>query len=112
MIEELEGVKSSGTKVNEVSELSNKELDYLKECIAPPRPDSLALRIDELQNSTPPKALDSNPQIAEIIEPIKDKIPSKYLEAPTDMELINNVIEGIKDGSLKEAGILRKTSFE
>ena len=72
MIEELEGVNSSGTKVNEVSELSNKELDYLKECIAPPRPDSLALRIDELQNSTPPKALDSNPQIAEIIEPIKD----------------------------------------
>ena len=32
--------------------------------------------------------------------------------AAEDMELINNVIEGIKDGSLKEQGILRKTSFE
>lgn len=91
MLEELESIKPSGTRLNEVSELSYKELDYLKECIAPPRPESLALRIDELQKCTPPKALDSNPQIAEVIEPIKDKIPSKYLEAPTDMEQVDRI---------------------
>ena len=91
MIEELEGFKRSAIEQKETSELSNNELDYLKECLAPPRPESLALRIDELQNSVPPKALDSNPQIAEVIEPIKDKIPSKYLEAPTDMEQVEQI---------------------
>ena len=85
MLEELEGLRSPVNEVKESPELSSQELDYLKECVAPPRPESLALRIDEIQNSVPPKAIDSNPQIAELIEPVRDKIPSKYLEAPTDM---------------------------
>lgn len=91
MLEELEGLRSPVNEMKESPELSSQELDYLKECVAPPRPESLALRIDEIQNSVPPKAIDSNPQIAELIEPVRDKIPSKYLEAPTDMEQVDQI---------------------
>lgn len=101
MIEDLE--RSSLTIDNplEGKELSNNELEYLKECVVPPHPEVLVQRIDEMQDCEPPKALDSDPQFAELIEPIRDKIPSIYLEAPTDMEQV----EQISDTMIKMEGL-------
>ena len=71
----IEDVERSSLTINnppEGKELSNNELEYLKECVAPPRPEVLVQRIDEIQDCEPPKALDSDPQFAELIEPIRD----------------------------------------
>lgn len=91
MIESIENASSISKDTTQVSELRQVELDYIKECICPPRPTELADRIDDIQGGNPPKALDSNHQIAEIIEPIKDKIPAEYLEAPNDMEQVEQI---------------------
>ena len=91
MFENIEGTSSVSKDVSRVSELRQVELDYIKECLCPPRPNELVDRIDDIQGGAPPKALDANPQIAELIEPIKDKIPSEYLEAPNDMEQVSQI---------------------
>lgn len=111
MIEDYEGILSPTLQSNKNMELSKDGVEYIKECITPPRPDVLALRIDELQKSEPPKALDSNPQIAELIEPIKNNIPSFYMEAPTDMEQVEQIsdilasTEGIRIEEWKELSL-------
>lgn len=96
MLEELDEVRMTTIEQSEFKELSDSELEYVQECVVPPNPEALVQRIDELQdNHMPPKAIDNNPQIAEIIEPMRDSIPSEYLEAPSDMEqveLISNVM--------------------
>ncbi len=97
MLNGLEDLASASKDNQRGLELSKSELEYIKECVAPPRPESLALRIDEIQNSDPPKAIDSNPQIAEIIEPIRDKIPSQYLESPNDMEQVDMISDVMID---------------
>lgn len=102
MIENIEGLSSIQKDDIKISDFSKTELDYLKECIVPPQIETLAKRIDEIQDVEPPKALDSIPQIAEIIEPIRDYLPSKYLEAPPDHEQVEQIsdlmsdIEGVK----------------
>ena len=91
MIEDLEKSSLTIDTPLEGKEFSDNELEYLKECIVPPRPEVLVQRIDELQDCEPPKALDNNPQISKIIEPIRDQIPFIYLEAPTDMEQVGQI---------------------
>lgn len=111
MFEDIEGLSSVTQDTRKASDISQCELDYLKECIAPPRPDELVQRIDELQDSNPPKAIDVNPQIAEVIEPIREQIPDKYLEAPNDMEQVEQIsdvmvnLEGLKFDEWKELSL-------
>ena len=85
-MESLEGIGRelvSDSKNLEPS-LSKVQLEYVREVASPVTTEALIDRIDELSNDKPPKAIDSNKEIAEAIEPMKDKIPSKYLEAPND----------------------------
>ena len=91
MIEDLEGLASASKDALKSERLSETALEYLGECVSPPRPAELIERIDEVQGGNPPKAIDSNHEIAELIEPIKDQIPSEYLEAPSDIEQVAQI---------------------
>lgn len=93
MVENLENIASVGSDVQQIEKLSDVELEYIGECLVPPRPDELVARVDDLMGCEPPKAIDSIPEIAAMIEPIRDQIPSTCLEAPNDIEQI----EGISD---------------
>jgi len=92
MIEDIEGLKSVADDARN-AEIREIELDFIGECITPPRVDELIARIDDIQGSKPPKAIDSNPEIAKMLEPIRDQIPTKYLEAPDDMEQVRLISE-------------------
>lgn len=111
MFKEFAEIPSSSPDKRNGMELSSNELEYIKECVVPPNPNALIQRVDELQDCVPPKALDSNPQIAEMIEPIREKIPPEYLEAPNDMEQVEQIsdvmanTEGLKLQEWKELGL-------
>lgn len=91
MMENIESMSSHSIEDTKTTDYSKIELEFIKECINPPQPEELAMRIDDIQGEKPPKAIDSDPKIAEAIEPIRDQIPSKYLEAPNDMEQVNQI---------------------
>ena len=97
MIENIEGLSSIQKEGIKISDFSKTELEYLKECIVPPQIETLVKRIDEIQNAEPPQALDISPQIAETIEPIRDSLPSKYLEAPPDNEQVEQISDLMSD---------------
>lgn len=78
---------------DEAFSLSDLQSEYLNEAVETGDQDFIVARADEINDAQPPKAIDSNPEMAEIIEPVKDSIDSKYLEAPSDIEQI----EGISD---------------
>ncbi len=94
------------TKVPEVDEgVSDRELAYISECVDPSRLDELVARIDEVTGGQPPKAIDHDPRIAEVIEPVKDLINPIYLEAPSDaekIELIGKELENIEGMKFEE----------
>lgn len=91
LLENVEQLSSIKRDSKDIESLSDAEKDYVGECLVPPRPDELVMRIDEIQGGSPPKAIDSNPELAELIESVKDKIPSKYLEAPSDVEQVEQI---------------------
>lgn len=70
MYENLEQPSRIVKDLSQTSELRQVELDYIKECVCPPRPEELVDRIDDIQGGQPPKALDADPRIAELIEPV------------------------------------------
>ena len=77
------------------------ELEYVGEILPLENTDLLIARIDELNGRKPPKAIDSDRAIAELLKPIKDKIDSLYLEAPAD----NAQVEAISDVMLRVEGL-------
>lgn len=91
-IENLEELgKSTDTTSNCFSAL---ETDYIKEVLD--YPEDLVDRIDEFSSSVPPKAIDADTGISDIIEPVKDNIPSMYLEAPSDTVQIEQISDTLK----------------
>ena len=97
MLEKIEDIASAASDAQSVERISDLELEFIGECIDPPKPEELAIRIDDITGGIPPKAIDSNPQIAEMLEPIRDQIPPKYLEAPNDMEQVSQISDMMAD---------------
>lgn len=97
MLENIESTPSNSVEDTKATDYSQIEREYIKECINPPQPEELVMRIDDIQGGKPPKAIDNNPKIAEMIEPVRDQIPSKYLEAPDDMEQVNQISDAMRD---------------
>lgn len=92
MFEDLEGINLSVERTEEVNKaLSPRQAAYINECVEGENPSALIDRIDEMSSYQPPKGVDHNPDIAEIIDPLKDQIDSKYLEAPGDIEQISQI---------------------
>lgn len=98
MLEDIEGV-TSAIKVDEGEKdtLSASECAYICECVGGNSPLTLVDRIDELSGAKPPSAIDSNSAIAKLIEPIKDQIDLKYLEAPSDFEQVEKASDAMLD---------------
>lgn len=92
MFDNLEGSDYKPIKNEEVREsLTPNEANYINECVAGNMPLTLIDRIDEMSNYQPPKGIDHDSDIADIIESIRDQIDSKYLEAPSDLEQISQI---------------------
>lgn len=91
MLEDIEGLSSVTKDSTKVKSFSEIELEFIGECLCPPRPEELAERVDSVYGGNPPKSLDSIPEIAKLIDPIKEMIPPKYLEAPSDLEQVEQI---------------------
>lgn len=94
MLEDLEELSEiTRNSENEHHALSSAQTEYINECVGENNPRALVDRIDELSPYQPPKGIDCDASIAELIEPVKDQINSKYLEAPNDIEQIQQISE-------------------
>ena len=89
----FKGMESSNLEQTSRLKLSNMQLEYIKEVMPLDRSDLLVARIDELNDCKPPKAIDSDPQVAEMIASVKKGIDPQYLEAPQDYIQIEKVSE-------------------
>ncbi len=54
-------------------------------------PEVIVARIDELSEIYPPLAVDSNPEVVELLGDSIEGLDSKYLEAPNDLEQIEMI---------------------
>lgn len=104
MFEDYEGVSDSNgleqfsdsKSIDERNFLSSTESNYIEEVLPYKDSDLLAARIDEMGASMPPKAIDSNKEVADLIEPMKDDINPLYLEAPADSVQISESVEAME----------------
>ena len=104
MFEDYDGVSDSNgleqffdsMSIDERDFLSSTESNYIEEVLPYKDSDLLAARIDEMGASMPPKAIDSNKEVADLIEPMKDDINPLYLEAPADSVQISESVEAME----------------
>ena len=79
------------------AKFSPAELAYVDEIVPEHKVDLLIARIDELNQCEPPKAIDSDPKMADLIEPLIDEIDITYLEAPQDSLQIESIAGQMTD---------------
>lgn len=91
----LEGQEIQETVSESTREISEPEMLYIKEVIDDP--ENLVNRIDEFSTTVPPKAIDSDKSISDLIDPAKKDIPTMYLEAPSDSIQIEQISDAMKD---------------
>lgn len=107
MLEDYEGLSGSPSLENH-DRLSDCQLSYIEEVLPFHNDNLLAERIDELNNCYPPKAIDSDRDVAMLIESVKEEISPLYLEAPQDgiqIEEISDMmtcIEGLEFSEWRE----------
>ena len=89
----FKGMEASDLEQTSRLKLSDVQLDCIKEVIPLNNPDLLVVRIDEINDCKPPKAIDSDPQVAEMITPVKETISPLCMEAPQDYIQIEKVSE-------------------
>lgn len=77
------------------SKMSSSQLEYISEILPLKDTDLLVERIDELNkiDGLPPKAIDSDKDVAKLFELIKHEINPLYLEAPQDAVQIEEISE-------------------
>ena len=98
MIEYCKGLES-----NEFSEglekkvsVTEAEKAYVSEVLEAKDSTAIVARIDELSSFVPPKAIDSNKEIASLLECASEDISPIYLEAPQDSIQIKDISEEMK----------------
>lgn len=100
MLEEIENIEDT-LEMMDVEDLGKEfndaEISYIEEVLPLQDEDILVDRIDELCGQEPPKAIDSNKDIAALIEPIIKDIDPVFLEAPSDSVQIEEASEMMKD---------------
>lgn len=100
-----------GRSMEGSGELSENEKDYIQEVLPLEDPELLVARVDELAGRYPPQAVDSNPEVAEMLIPAMDYLDSRYLEAPNDFEQAEMLsdsmvgIEGVEYDSWREMSL-------
>lgn len=123
MLEDYEGLSGSPSLENH-DRLSDSQLSYIEEVLPLHNDNLLAERIDELNGYFPPKAIDSDKDVAMLIESVKEEISPLYLEAPQDgiqIEEISDMMtcmEGLNYSEWKELSyeerieVLQKVEFK
>ena len=98
MFEDLESIVSA-THLTEGlrNSISIDQAEYINECVEGGNISVLIDRIDELSLYQPPKGVDSDRSVAELIEPVKEQMDSKYLEAPNDSEQISQICDFLSE---------------
>ena len=89
----FKGMEYSNLEQTSRPKLSHVQLECIKEVIPLSKPELLVTRIDEINDCKPPKAIDSNKEISELIAPYKEGINPIYLEAPQDSVQIEQISE-------------------
>lgn len=107
----LEGA-SDRLNLDERNSISEMESIYIEEVMPYQDSELLAARIDELGGSTPPKAIDTNDSVAELIAPIRESINPIYLEAPADSIQITESVEAMESLEGLEFSTWKESSFE
>lgn len=98
MLEDIESSKEHLDSIESNREsITPEQSEYINECVEAQNPDALIERIDELSNYVPPKAIDKDEQVLELIEPVREEIDAKYLEAPSDLEQISQIGDYLAD---------------
>ena len=85
--EDMEGLNLPMEEIKHL--VTSDQLDYIQEIMPLNDRHILIDRIDEIGNSMPPKAIDADKEISDLITPLKEGIEPIYLEAP---QLINGLI--------------------
>ena len=123
MLEDYEGLSGSPGLENH-DRLSDCQLSYIEEVLPLHNDNLLAERIDELNGYFPPKAIDSDKDVAMLIESVKEEISPLYLEAPQDgiqIEEISDMMtcmDGLEFSEWKELSyeermeVLQKVEFK
>ena len=123
MLEDYEGLSGSSNFEN-YDRLSDCQLSYIEEVLPLHNDDLLVERIDELNGYFPPKAIDSDKDVAMLIDSVKEEISPLYLEAPQDgiqIEEISDMMtcmEGLEFSEWKELSyeermeVLQKVEFK
>lgn len=115
--QDMESVRASleGTDIQEGTSDSSKEIstaeeEYIKEVVD--YPESLVSRIDEFSTTFPPKAIDSDKAISDIIGSAKENIEPMYLEAPSDTVQIEQISDSLQDTEGLEYSEWKEISIE
>ena len=93
---DIEGV-SKDQSLEGFSSLSEYEKSYIEEVLPLKDPELIVARIDEISGYVPPRAIDHNPDIARVIELEKPNIDKQYLEAPSDLEQMDECLEMLQE---------------
>lgn len=107
----LEGFSDSKS-LDERNYISQTEQSYIEEVLPYNDTELLTSRIDEMGGCQPPKAIDSNKDVAELIEPMKEEINPIYLEAPSDSVQITETVEVMENLDGLDYGDWKELSFE
>jgi len=89
-LENIEGVSTTHDQETG-SGLTECQRDYINEVLPTQDTEIIVARIDELSSTQPPGAIDSNPDVAELLGESIESIDSKYLEAPSDYEQVEQI---------------------
>lgn len=97
MLEDIEDViRPTEQDEGARTRLSDTGKRYIEEVIPLHDEQTLVDRVDEVQGGFPPKAIDSDKDIAETIKPVIDEVNPIYLEAPTDTVQIEQAAEAME----------------
>lgn len=91
-MEDYEGLSCSRS-LDTRERLSDNQLSYIEEVLSIGNNGLLIDRIDEINNSLPPKAIDSDREVAVLIRSVREDIDPVYLEAPQDGIQIEQISE-------------------
>lgn len=96
MLEYIENTESVPDSEGIKDRITETGKNYVSEVVPFHNELAIVVRIDEVQNNHPPKAIDADKEIAAIIEPVIEEINPIYLEAPSDSVQIEHAAEAME----------------
>lgn len=107
----LEGVSDAKSLCDRAT-ISETESMYIEEVLPYKDSDLISARIDEMGGRVPPKAIDANREVAELIGPIINEINPIYLEAPADSLQIAEASEAMNEIEGLDYNVWKEISFD